>query len=184
MSEPAAITRILKRWREGEPGALDELAPQVLEVLHSMAEARMRGEGAQTLQPTALVNEAFLRLMKSDVDWQDRAHFYAVAALQMRSVLVDRARERQADKRGGDIVRVTLSAAEETGSEADVGLIELDNALRALEAVDAIAARVIELAYFGGLGREEVAHVLDVSVSTAFRAERFGKAWLKRALGG
>jgi len=141
----------------------------------------LRSERQVTLQPTALVNEAMLRMLGGDVDWRDRAHFFAFAALHMRSVLVDQARARQSQRRGGDLVQVTLGE-ELVDPDADLGILELHQALERLEAVDADSAKVVELTYFGGLGREEVAEALGCSVSSVFRALRFGQAWLRQAL--
>ncbi len=182
MPSPVDITLCLQRWKAGDASALDTLAVAVQGQLRELAAARLRGERQVTLQPTALVNEAMLRLMGSEVDWRDRAHFFAFAALHMRTVLVGQARARQAQRRGGDYVQVTLDH-ELRDPAADFGILELHQALEQLAAVDAEAARVIELSYFGGLQREEVAEAMGCSVSSVFRALRFGQAWLRQALG-
>lgn len=181
MQSPAGITQCLQRWKAGDRAALDELAGLVQGHLRELAAARLRGERQVTLQPTALVNEAMLRLLGGEVDWRDRAHFFAFAALHMRSVLVDQARARQAERRGGGQVQVTLSD-ELVDPGADLGILELHQALDGLAVIDADAAKVIELSYFGGLQREEVAEALGLSVSSVFRAMRFGQAWLRQAL--
>ncbi|AKS41542.1 ECF-type sigma factor [Wenzhouxiangella marina] len=181
MQDPAAITQCLQRWRGGDQDAFEELAGLVEGQLRELASSRLRGERQVTLQPTALVNEAMLRLMGGDVDWKDRSHFFAFAALHMRSVLVDQARARRAQRRGGNQLQVTLGD-ELAATSADLGIIELHEALEQLEAVDADAARVIELSYFGGLKRDEVAEAMGCSVSSVFRALRFGQAWLRQAL--
>lgn len=181
MRSSVDITQCLQRWKAGDRAALDELAVLVQGQLRELAAVRLRSERQVTLQPTALVNEAMLRLLGGDVDWRDRAHFFAFAALHMRSVLVDQARARQSQRRGGDLVQVTLGE-ELVDPGADLGILELQQALERLEAVDADSAKVVELTYFGGLGREEVAEALGCSVSSVFRALRFGQAWLRQAL--
>lgn len=181
MREVSDITECLQRWKAGDRQALEELAGMVQGHLRELAAARLSGERQVTLQPTALVNEAMVRLLGGSVDWRDRAHFFAFAALHMRSVLVDQARARQAERRGGDQVQVTLGE-ELIDPSADLGILELHQALDGLAAVDADAAKVIELSYFGGLQREEVAEALGMSVSSVFRAMRFGQAWLRQAL--
>ncbi|MBU6199225.1 MAG: sigma-70 family RNA polymerase sigma factor [Xanthomonadaceae bacterium] len=175
------ITALLHAWREGDADALPQLTELVYAHLRTLARQRLRGARATTLDPTALVHESFLRLCNADVDWQDRAHFFALAALHMRNVLIDHARARQADKRGGSAVHVTLTAEAEV-ARATPELLALDAALRRLEGEDARTGKIIELTYFGGLNRDEVAHVLAVSVPTVDRGLRFGRAWLKREL--
>ena len=181
---PAQITELLHAWRGGDPAVLPRLTELVYAQLHQMASRRLRGADTPTLSPTALVHEAFLRLHDSGVDWRDRAHFFALAALHMRNVLVDHARAQAADKRGGHLLQVTLTgaAADVAGHADHADMLQLDDALRRLEAEDARTGRIIELTYFGGLNREEVAHVLQISVPTVDRGLRFGRAWLRRAL--
>jgi RNA polymerase sigma factor (TIGR02999 family) len=186
--EPSGnITVLLKAWQGGDRAAFERLSASVYDELRSMARRRLASErGGHTLQPTALVHEAYMRLVDGDVDWRDRAHFFATAALHMRSVLVDHARARLADKRGGGALRVTLderSAGASGDADADADFLALDEALRTLEREDPRTAKVIELTYFGGLKREEIAHVLEVSVPTVDRGLRFGRAWLKQSLG-
>ncbi|MGA9334512.1 MAG: ECF-type sigma factor [Rudaea sp.] len=176
------ITELLQAWRSGNDAALPQLTGLVYEDLQRMARQRLRGASARTLNPTALVHEAFLRLCQSDIDWQDRAHFFALAALHMRNVLVDHARAKQAEKRGGNALQVTLSGNDNAVSPNSADLLVLDELLRRLEREDARTGKIIELTYFGGMQREEVAHVLALSVPTIDRSLRFGRAWLKREL--
>lgn len=183
MSLDSQTTRLLQAWQRGERDAGELLSARVYEELRAMARSRLAAEpAAQTLQPTALVNEVYLRLLQGRGELRDRAHFFATAALHMRSILVDHARARLADKRGGSLVRVTLDDRVSGASEADADLLALDAALAALQQADARAARVVELTYFGGLSREEIAEAMGLSVPTVDRALRFGRVWLKRAL--
>ena len=178
------VTVLLRRWRDGDELALERLLPIVYDTLRGMASQRL-AQAAPTVsfQPTSLVNEALLRLIGGAVSWQDRAHFMAVAALKMRAVLVDHARARSAEKRGGDAVQVTLSQAAGAFADApETDVLALHQAMEQLAAGDPRAARVVELAYFGGLEREEIAEVLGVSVPTVDRDLRFAKAWLNKAL--
>ena len=180
---PAQITHLLHAWRGGDSAVLPRLTELVYAQLRQIASRRLRGANTPTLTPTALVHEAFLRMYDSEIDWRDRAHFFALAALHMRNVLVDHARAQAADKRGGHLLQVTFTAAvaqDAPGDQAD--MLQLDQALRRLEAEDARTGRIIELTYFGGLNREEVAHVLGISVPTVDRGLRFGRAWLRSAL--
>ena len=179
------VTVLLQHWRRGDPAALDALLPMVYDTLRSMAAARMRAQPGQvTLQPTALVHEALLRLLGRDADVGDRAHFLAMMALKMRAVLVDHARQRLAEKRGGGMLHaLTLSHAERgAGPEAEFDVLALHDALHKLEAEDARAARAVELMYFGGMTREEIATATALSLSTVDRDLRFAKAWLNQAL--
>lgn len=184
MGDQEDITVWLKAWREGDRAATDRFSDVVYEQLRDMARRRLSTErDAHTLQPTALVHEAYLRMIEGEVDWRDRAHFFATAALHMRSILVDHARSRLADKRGGGALRVTLDeSAGQTEPDAEADFLALDASLRRLESEDPRTAQAIELTYFGGLKREEIAHLLDVSVPTVDRVLRFGRAWLKQSL--
>ena len=181
LTPQSPITELLHAWRSGREEALSPLTDLVYSELRSMAWRRLRGADA-ALNPTALVHEAFVRLCESDVDWRDRAHFFALAALHMRNVLVDHARTMHAEKRGGGLLQVTLTDMDEAKTENSADLVALDEALRRLENEDPRTGKVIELTYFGGLGREEIAHVLDISVPTVDRNLRFGRAWLRREL--
>jgi RNA polymerase sigma factor (TIGR02999 family) len=180
-----SVTGWLKRWRAGEPEAFERLLPLVYAELRRVAAAQMRREsGSPTLQPTALVHEAYLKLVDaSQVDWQDRAHFLATAARAMRQVLVEHARARGAQKRDfGE--RVTLSSIDPPDPRNTVDLLALDQALARLEALDARKARVIELRVFAGLEFQEIGALLEVSRATLDRDFRAARAWLYRELGG
>ncbi len=182
-SSPADVTRLLQAWSDGDAAALDELLPVVYRELHRQAQRYMRGQSpGHTLQATALVNEAYLRLAGTDpVDWKSRAHFFGVAAKAMRSILVDHARARRASKRGGGAEPVTLAAADEAGAQ-QVEVLELDETLQRLADLDPRKANLVELRWFGGLSIEEAAEVLDVSPATAKREWRTARAWLRREL--
>ena len=193
MSSPGAsaeITRLLKAWGRGDSAALDHLTPLIYQQLHRMARAYMRNERPEhTLQPTALVNEAFLRLVDTrDLDWTDRAHFFAVCARVMRRILVDAARSRAAIKRGGHAARAEHSTAinlDDLPSQAattSAQVCALDEALNALEQLDPRRAQVIELRFFGGLTVEETGRVLQISPQTVMRDWRLARAWLAREL--
>ena len=179
------VTVLLRAWAGGDSDALDRLVPLIYADLRKMAGRKMRQEAAgNTLQPTALVNEAYLRLLGSEVSWQDRAHFLAVAARTMRRILVDAARARGADKRGGGVVKVELNASLDGGPQRPEDLIALDDALEALAAFDERKARVVEMKFFGGLSVEETAVVLKVSPSTVMGDWRLARAWLQREMRG
>ena len=178
-----SVTGWLKRWRAGEAGAFERLMPLVYAELRRVAAAQMRREaGPITLQPTALVHEAYLKLVDaSEVDWQDRAHFFATAARAMRQVLVEHARARGAQKRDfGE--RVTLSSIDPPDPRNTVDLLALDQALERLEALDARKARVVELRVFAGLEFSEIGTLLELSRATLDRDFRTARAWLYRAL--
>lgn len=179
------VTRLLHELRAQQPDALARLLPLVYGELRKIAESYMRRQGSgHTLQPTALIHEAYLRLAGSDShDYQDRSHFYAVAAAVMRNILVDHARAKNAEKRGGGMQLVPLD--EDLASSGDAAdLIALDDALKALAKLDERKARVLELRVFGGLNVEEIAGVLGISVATVGREVRFAAAWLRRELLG
>ena len=178
------ITRLLEAWREGDNAALDALTPLVHKELRRLAHRCLRRERRDAaLQTTELVNEAYLKLVDcSRVRWQDRAHFFAISAQLMRRTLVDLARSRRYAKRGGEAIRVTFDEALEAQAVQTPDWIALDDALKALEAVDARKSRVVELRFLGGLSVEETAEVLQVSPDTVHRDWRFAKAWLRREL--
>jgi RNA polymerase sigma factor (TIGR02999 family) len=180
------ITRLLADWAGGDRGALDRLAPLVHAELRRIARRQMGGERqGHTLQATALVNEAYLRLAGGEgFEWRDRAHFYAVCAQVMRHVLIDHARAHARDKRGGGAPHVSLDEAALMGGGGASELVALDEALRELERLDPQKGRVVELRYFAGLSIEETAEVLNVSPTTVRREWRRAKAWLYRALAG
>ena len=184
MSSPASesVTELLASWRSGDERALDALMPLVYEELRRLASNRMRSERAgHSLAPTDLVHEAYGRLVDAELAWTDRSHFFAMAATMMRRVLVDHARARAAQKRGGDAVRVTLSDLVADGQRPQ-HLLELDDALEALATADERKAKAVELHYFGGLEYREIAEVLGISEATVDRDLRFAKAWLAREL--
>lgn len=185
MAAPPDITALLDGWSRGNPGALDELLPVVYGELRRIARRQLRRERAgQTLQPTALVHEAYLRLIaQRQLSWESRAHFFGVAAQVMRRILVDRARRRDAHKRGHDVQHISIEEAIEAPAPDGMSILALDDALGRLEAVDPGLAQIVELRAFGGLTIEEAAHVLQVSASTAKREWRTAKAWLARELG-
>lgn len=185
-SSSAEVTRLLLAWRAGDAVALERLIPLVHAELRRIAHRFMRKERAgHSLQTSALVNEAYLRLIDaSKVDWQNRAHFFAISASLMRRILVDSARERQARKRGGSAERVVLDEALVAGHEQMTDLVAVDEALDALAKVDERKSKVVELRFFGGLGEAEIAEALQVSPETVRRDWRLAKAWLLRFLSG
>ena len=178
------ITDLLVNWRQGDKAALDQLMPLVYDELHRLAHRYMKRERpGQTLQTTALVNEAYLRLVDSnEIEWKNRAHFFTIAAQIMRHLLVDRARSRRYAKRGSGGRQVTLDETAIISPERDSELLELDEALNKLAAIDARKSRLVELRYFGGLSVEETAEVLGVSGITVKREWSKTKAWLYREL--
>jgi RNA polymerase sigma factor (TIGR02999 family) len=178
------VTQLLKAWTTGDEHALEKLTPLVYRQLHRIAQRYMAGErSGHTLQTTALVNEVYLRLVDcGQVNWQDRAHFFAVSAQLMRRILIDFARSRGYQKRGGGAPRISLDEAPSVCNEPDINLVALDDALKALGAVDERKSKVVELKFFGGLSVEETAEVLRVSVETVVRDWRLAKVWLHREL--
>jgi len=180
------VSRLLARWKEGDEAALQELVPIVHDELRRLARRQMAGERpGRTLQPTALVNEAYLRLADlRQMQWQDRAHFFAMAARVMRRILVDAARSRGYQKRGGGAQRVSFTQALAVAEAPSTDVVQLDDALEALAQVDARKSRVVELRFFGGLSVDETAEVLQVSRETVKRDWTFAKLWLLRQLRG
>ena len=178
------VTQLLQAWRQGQDAALEELLPLVHQELRHLARRYMFGERlGHTLQATALVNEAYLRLVNSrEVNWKNRAHFFAVSAQLMRRILVDAARARGYQKRGGEALKVTLDEELVGPLEKGRDLVALDDALKVLSEVDPRKSRVVELRSFGGLGVKETAEVLRVSPETVMRDWRLAKAWLKREM--
>ena len=175
---------MLRAWSVGDETALEKLTPLVYRQLHNIAQRYMAGErSGHTLQTTALVNEAYLRLVDCQkVNWQDRAHFFAVSAQLMRRILIDFARSRGYLKRGGAVAHISLEEAPSVCHEPDVNLVALDDALTALSAVDERKGKVVELKFFGGLNVEETAEVLHVSSDTVVRDWKLAKMWLLREL--
>jgi RNA polymerase sigma factor (TIGR02999 family) len=181
--DPATVTEILARWRGGDTEALERLIPHVYDHLHRMARRSLSKERqGHTLSPTALVHEAYLKLLGADAPLVDRAHFYAVASRIMRQVLVDHAKTRKAQKRGGGAYMQPMEEAERVAALQDDTLLELDEALTRLRTVNARSAEAIELFYFGGVSYVEMAVALSVSESTVERDLKFAKAWLFREL--
>ena len=182
----AQVTQILLNWRAGETDAAERLMPLVYEELRRLARDYLRRErGDHTLQPTALVHEAYLRLVDdSRVNWQNRAHFYGIAAKLMRRILVDHARARNAEKRGGLVPKVPLDEARDLPPAASNDLVALDGALADLARTYPRISEVVELKFFGGLEAEEIAEVLQVSPKTVLRDWQFAKLWLCRELAG
>lgn len=187
-SASAEVTKLLRRWRSGDPAALESLLPMVYDELRRLAHRSMRGERADvTLQPTALVAEAYLRLVDMEVAWNDRVHFFAVAANLMRRILVDEARRRQAQKRGGverplSLEELSIQGFELMEQGKDTDLVLLDQALTRLEELDSRKGKVIELRCFAGMTIEETAQVLGISHATVERDLKMAKAWLAKEM--
>jgi len=177
------VTLLLLKWSSGDKAALEQLTPLVYDELVRLAKLRLSAENRQiTLQPTALVHEAYLKLMDhTRLSWQNRSHFFAIAATIMRRILIDNARKRRAEKRAGG-VNVALDEAIDAAEETAPDVLALDIALRSLARVDERKAQVIELKYFGGLTTEEISEVMRMSVATVGRDLRVAQAWLHREL--
>lgn len=183
MRTPTELTQLLQRWHEGDQAALEELTPLVYGELHRLASGYLRRERANhTLQATEVVHEAFVRLLGVDVAWQDRVHFCALAARIMRRLLVDHARGRAREKRGGGLDRFSLHTADAVVPGPSENILALEDAMSRLARRDERAASAVELHHFGGLTHEEVAHVLGVSAATVKRDLRVARAWLRREL--
>jgi len=179
----SSITQLLHDWVKGDEKSLEALTPLVYDQLHQIAARIFRGErSGHTLQATALVHEAFSRLVKVDVDWQDRSHFFALAARMMRRILVDHANVKGAAKRGGDDADLPLDDVIVVSPEAGEAILDLHEALNDLAEHDARKAEILELHYFGGLTYDEMGEVLGLSSSTLDRDIRFAKAWLRARL--
>src|SRR5947208_14269093 len=185
MASSHDVTALLAGWSRGDRTALDQLLPLVYGELRRIAARQLRKERVgHTLQPTALVHEVYLRLVdQRQVDWQNRAHFFGVAAQVMRRILVDHARRHGASKRGDGVRCVSIDEARDVAASNEVPILALDHALDRLEKLDSELAKIVELCAFGGLTIEEAAHVLSVSPSTAKRDWRTARAWLHRELG-
>ena len=187
MAGTQSVSQLLIAWGNGEPAALEQLTPQVYRELHTLARAYLRRGGPnQSLQPTALINEAYLRLLDQSqpIKWENRAHFFGIAARLMRIILVDHARMRRAAKRGGAAAAVTLDDGLAVAAGRAPDVLEVDEALNSLAAVDERKAKVIEMRYFGGMDREEVAAALGLTLATVKRDLRLGEAWLRKFLAG
>jgi RNA polymerase sigma-70 factor (ECF subfamily) len=186
MASPQDVSRLLREWANGEQSALEALTPLVYAELRRLATSYLRSEEpGQTLQPTALVHEAFIRLIDhSAPDCQNRSQFYGMAAHMMRQILIDHARNRKAVKRGGHAVRLSLDENLVASHERDVDLVALDDALELMAAIDPRKSQVVEMRFFGGLSVEETAEALKVSEKTVRRDWQFAKAWLLQELRG
>jgi RNA polymerase sigma factor (TIGR02999 family) len=183
MDDAGRVTELLREWREGDNQAYDRLVAFVYTELRRLARGQFRREQAgHSLQPTALVHEAYLRLVKADVDWQDRTHFLSVAARVMRRILVEHARGKRARKRGGDEQQVTLTGPIAAPDADPIAVLVLDNAMERLQVLDARQAQIVELCYFGGLTCVEAGQALGISEATVQRDLRHARAWLRREL--
>ena len=182
MSGSEQVTRLLAQWKAGDKAALDLLTPLIYDELRRLAAHYLRAErNAQTIEPTVLVHEAYLKLAGGELpDWESRAHFFGVAAHRMRQILVDHARHHIAEKRGGGQRAASLDEALNFAPERSAGIIALDDALGGLAAFDERKAKVIELRYFGGMSLEETAQSLNISIATVGREQRFAEAWLQK----
>ena len=180
------VTELLARWNDGDVAARDALIPLVYEELRRLARKCLAGQSsAHTLQPTALVHEAYLRLVnREEVRWQDRLHFFVAAAQMMRQILVDHARMRSAAKRGGNAITVVLDENLGIPSGSNLDLIALDEAMTRLAQLDARQSRIVELRFFGGLSIEETAQIIDISPATTKREWTTARLWLYRAMIG
>jgi RNA polymerase sigma factor (TIGR02999 family) len=175
---PSPVTELLLRWSEGDVAAREELIPLVYNELRRIARRCLASQPHNTLESTALVHEAYMRLAGSSIRWEDRVHFFAVAAQLMRRILVDYSRRKHAQKRGGDAVTLLLDENLAVALERELDLIALDDALNALAAIDERQARLVELRFFTGLSIEETAHALEISPATVKREWATAKLWL------
>ena len=185
-SSPNEVTQLLVAWGNGDQAALDQLMPLVYSELHRLAHRHIKKERpGHTLQTSALLNEAFLRLVdQRDVHWQSRAHFFGIAAQMMRRILVDYARSRRYAKRGGDAQQVSFDETLISSRKVSADVVELHDALNELATIDERKSKIVELRFFGGLSIEETAEVLGVSPGTVMRDWTLAKAWLRLAMTG
>lgn len=184
MEENTPLTQLLQEWRLGDKRALQEITPIVYETLRKIGSQCLSSESqGLTLQATEVVHEAFLRLVGADVDWQNRAHFYAIAARTMRRILVDHARAKSSKKRGGEYSKITLDTSLGLKSPTSNALLDIDRALKKLSSIDERKSAVLEQHVFGGLSYDETAEVLNISVTTVDRDLRFARAWMHREIG-
>jgi RNA polymerase sigma-70 factor (ECF subfamily) len=185
VDDGSRVTQLLQRWRSGDESAHESLVPLIYEHLRKLAERSLHGERRDhTLRPTALVHEAYLKLVRADTPWNDRQHFFAVAARVMRRILVDHARAHHRQKRGGGAQMVSLEEVIAISDSPPAMLLDLDRALTALKEFDERKASIVELLYFAGLTYEEAAQAIGVSVATLHRELVFSKAWLYREIEG
>ena len=177
------VTELLVRWRGGDQAALDSLMPLVYNELRRLAQYHLHRERREhTLQSTALVHEAYVRLIGQNVQWQDRAHFFGIASRLMRQILVEHARSHQAEKRGGDACRIALDEIGEVAGRVDVDLVMLDDALKNLAEMDPQQSRIVELRFFAGLSIDDTSEVLGISPATVSREWTCARAWLHREI--
>ena len=183
---PHLVTTLLKKWSDGDERALEQLMPLVHDELHRLAHQHMRREGpGHILQTSALINEAYLRLVEQpEIRWENRNHFFGIAARLMRRILVDDARKRNSAKRGGSLIQVPLDEATSVVQEQAANVVALDEALKTLETIDVRQGQIVELRFFGGLSIEETANVLKVSPGTVMRDWTFARAWLRNEMSG
>jgi RNA polymerase sigma-70 factor (ECF subfamily) len=184
MPAPSELTQLLLDWSQGNKNALDKLMPLVYDELRSLARRYLSRESTgHTLQTTALVNEAYMRLIDQNrVQWQNRAHFFAISAQLMRRILVDHARKQHYAKRGGDAIKLSLDDVALLSKEKAAELVALDEALEQLAELDSRRSRVVELRFFGGLNNEEIASVLGISANTVMRDWNLARAWLYKTV--
>ena len=183
MNDSGNITVLLERMSGGDADALNELTPLVYAELHRMASKHFRGDrGRGTLQPTAIVNEAYIQLVGASVDWDSRKHFFALASRMMRRIIINHVNARRAAKRGGDALQVTFQDGQIAGQARGEDVLELDEAMQALSEIDSEQAAFLELFYFGGLTYEQIGDIKAVSPSTVKRKLRFARAWINRFL--
>jgi RNA polymerase sigma-70 factor (ECF subfamily) len=183
---PHQVTRLLKEWSDGDENAVEQLMPLVHDELHRLAHQYMHRERpGHILQTSALINEAYVRLVdQPQVRWENRAHFFGIAARLMRRILIDDARKRKSAKRGGSAIQVPLDEANSLAQEQAANVAALDEALKTLETIDTRQAQIVELRFFGGLSIEETADVLNVSPGTVMRDWTFARAWLRNKMNG
>ena len=186
LTTPAAheVTELLQDWSEGDESALERLIPLVYDELHRLAHQHMKRERpGQILQTSALINEAYMRLVdRPRIHWENRGQFFGIAARVMRRILVDEARKRKSDKRGADAIHVTLNDATNVANEQAAHVLALDEALKSLQVIDSRQSKIVELRFFGGLSVDETAEVLKVSPGTVMRDWTFARAWLKNEM--
>lgn len=185
MTQPShQVTKLLQDWTDGDQSVPDQLMPLVYDELRRLAHQYMRRERpGHTLQTSALVNEAYVRLVdQNNIQWESRAHFFGIAALLMRQILVDEARRRNVAKRGGGAIRVSLNEATAVAQEQSASVMALDDAMKTLEQIDPRKSRIVELRFFGGMSIEETAEALKVSPGTVMREWTFARAWLRNQM--
>jgi RNA polymerase sigma factor (TIGR02999 family) len=184
MTTANQVTKLLKQWSDGDETALEELMPLVYDELHRLAHRHIKQERpGHILQTSALINEAYLRLVDQPlIRWENRAHFFGIAARLMRRILVDDARKRNSAKRGGAVIQVPLDEVSSLAHEQAANVVALDDALQTLEKIDARQGEIVELRFFGGLSIEETADVLKVSPGTVMRDWTFARAWLRNEM--